>query len=106
MSTQAPIRKGGFLAREAALLCRDDNFRLFLDRWTSHLSGVHIPDGTHQPECARAFLLDKCGIRSRAELDHDQVALTVYRQVKHEYQQWCQRQGRPVTGLTYKRGES
>jgi hypothetical protein len=97
--TTAP-KKGGFLAREAAMLCQDQTFRLFLDRWCSHIGGVTIPDGTHQVQCARDLIVDKCGIESRAELDHNPQAVTEYRRIKHEYQQWCKRHHRQPTGLT------
>ena len=58
--------KGGHLARSAAMLCQDADFRLYLDRAQSHKGGVHIPDGTHTEEDARDLILSACSTgRSR-----------------------------------------
>lgn len=86
--------KGGHLARSAAMLCQDPDFRRYLDRAQSHKSGVHIPDGTHTEEDARSLILDACGIGSRAELDHNVQAATRYRQIKAHFQRWLNRHKR------------
>lgn len=86
--------KGGHLARSAAMLCQDADFRLYLDRAQSHKGGVHIPDGTHTEEDARDLILSACSIGSRAELDHNVQAATRYRQIKAHFQRWRSRQQR------------
>ena len=86
--------KGGHLARAAAMLCQDTEFRRYLDRAQSHKGGVQIPDGTHKEECARDLILDACKIASRAELDHNVQAATKFRQIKTHYQRWKSRQVR------------
>jgi hypothetical protein len=85
---------GGFLARNAALLCQDESFRLYLDRRRAAKFNLVIPDGTHTEEDARDFILQACGIESRAELDHNPQAATVYRQIRYHYQRWEARQRR------------
>ena len=84
--------RGGFLARNAALLCQDSSFRLYLDRRRAAKFGLDIPDGTHTEDDARDFLLQACGISSRAELDHNPQAATIYRKVMHHYRRWRERQ--------------
>ncbi|WP_114365456.1 hypothetical protein [Marinobacter nauticus] len=86
--------KGGHLARSAAMLCQDPEFRRYLDRAQSHKGGVHIPDGTHSEEDARDLILTACKISSRAELDHNVQAATRFRQIKAHYQRWLGRQKR------------
>ncbi|ERS12566.1 hypothetical protein Q673_02845 [Marinobacter sp. EN3] len=86
--------KGGFLARNAALLCQDSQFRLYLDRRRAAKFNLDIPDGTHTEEDAREFILQACGIQSRAQLDHSPQAATVYRQIRYHYQRWQDRQSR------------
>lgn len=86
--------KGGHLARSAAMLCQDTEFRRYLDRAASHKAGVEVPDGTHTEECARDVILDACKIESRAELDHNVQAATRFRQIKSHYQRWLGRQKR------------
>jgi len=86
--------KGGHLARTAAILCQEPNFRLYLDRAMSHKGGVDIPDGTHTEDDARNLILDTCKISSRAELDHNLQAATRFRQIKTHYQRWLSRQQR------------
>ncbi|MEC7814749.1 MAG: hypothetical protein VX939_00625 [Pseudomonadota bacterium] len=86
--------KGGHLARSAAMLCQDPEFRRYLDRAQSHKGGVHIPDGTHSEEDARDLILTACNIGSRAELDHNVQAATKFRQIKAHFQRWKSRQDR------------
>ncbi|MBB5321199.1 hypothetical protein HNR38_001688 [Marinobacter oulmenensis] len=80
--------KGGFLARNAALLCQNSSFQLYLDRRRAAKFGLDIPDGTHTEEDARDFILQACSISSRAELDHNPQAATVYRQIRYRHQRW------------------
>lgn len=86
--------KGGHLARSAAILCQDPEFRRYLDRAQSHKGGVHIPDGTHSEEDARDLIVTACNIGSRAELDHNVQAATKFRQIKAHFQRWKSRQDR------------
>lgn len=86
--------KGGQIARSAAMLCQDQQFRVYLDRAQSHKGGVHIPDGTHTEDDARALILDACQIESRAELDHDFQAAAKFRQIKAHFNRWKARQAR------------
>lgn len=87
-------RKGRFLARKAAMLCQDATFRLYLDRRRAAKFQLEIPDGTHTADDARDFILQACGIQSRAELDHNQDAATSYRQIMYHFQRWQDRQRR------------
>lgn len=94
MSEEESKPKGGYLARNAALLCQDEQFRLYLDRRRAAKFRLEIPDGTHTMEDARDFIVAACGISSRAELDHNQIAATTYRQIMHHFQRWQDRQRR------------
>jgi len=86
--------KGGHLARSAAMLCQDPEFRLYLDRAQSVKAGVKIPDGTHTVEDARDLIVTACNIASRAELDHNLAAATRYRHIKSHFLRWQGRQAR------------
>lgn len=94
MSADEDKPKGGYLARNAALLCQDEQFRLYLDRRRAAKFSLEIPDGTHTVEDARDFIVAACGVSSRAELDHNPQAATVYRQIMHHFQRWRDRQHR------------
>ncbi|MEX0738190.1 MAG: hypothetical protein WD071_02500 [Pseudohongiella sp.] len=86
--------KGGHLARSAAMLCQDADFRRYLDRAQSVKGNVEIPDGTHTEEDARDLIITACQISSRAELDHNVRAATKFRQIKAHFQRWKSRQVR------------
>lgn len=91
-------QKGGFRARNAAMLCQDETFRLYLDRRRTAKFQLDIPDGTHTADDARDFILQACGIQSRAELDHNQDAAITYRQIMYHFQRWQDRQRRRGLG--------
>lgn len=83
--------KGGPLARQAAMLCRDVRFRLYLDRRRRHkfgLSEQDLPDGTHNEQDARDWLCAACGIQSRATLDHDRQAANTFHGIRRRYGHW------------------
>lgn len=83
--------KGGRLARQAAMLCQDAKFQLYLDRRRRAKHGMtefQLPDGTHNAEDARDWLCAACEIQSRAELDHDHRAAGVFHVIRKRYQQW------------------
>lgn len=88
--------KGGHIARSAAMLCQDSQFRLYLDRRRAAKFNLEIPDGTHTEDDARDFILAACGINSRAELDHNPQAAQVYRKIMYHYRRWESRQHRPA----------
>jgi hypothetical protein len=96
MSETEEAPKGGFHARKAAMLCQDETFRLYLDRRRAAKFQLDIPDGTHTVDDARDFILQACGIQSRAELDHNHNAASIYRQIMHHFQRWQDRQRRQV----------
>jgi hypothetical protein len=87
--------KGGPLARQAAMLCHDVAFQLYLDRRRRHkfgLSEADLPDGTHTAQDARDWLCQACGIESRAELDHNGQAAGMFKQVRQRFHRWRMRQ--------------
>ena len=90
-------RKGGALARSAALLCQDQTFRLYLDRRRRYKFGLaeeDLPDGTHNADDARDWLCRACQISSRAELDHKPNAAATFRMIKNRFNRWkMRRQG-------------
>ena len=83
--------KGGKLARQAAMLCQDRAFQLYLDRRRRAKHGMtefQLPDGTHNTEDARDWLCVACQIQSRAELDHNYRAANMFHVIRKRYQQW------------------
>ena len=88
--------KGGALAKRAAMLCQDSQFRLYLDRRRAAKFNLQIPDGTHTEDDARDFILAACGINSRAELDHNPQAAQTFRKIMYHYHRWEARQHPPM----------
>lgn len=88
--TDQPI-KGGHMARQAAMLCQDAAFRLYLDRrrrYKHQIPEPLLPDGTHSEQDARDWLCAACRIESRAELDHRYEAERTFRQIRNRFNAW------------------
>lgn len=77
--------KGGKLARTAAMLCQNAEFRLYLDWRARAKYKLSVPDGTHTEEDARRFILQVCGIGSRAELDSSLVAAQWFNKIQRGF---------------------
>lgn len=87
--------KGGAYARQAAMLCQDEAFQLYLDRrrrFKHNLAEGQLPDGTHTAEDARDWLVAACKITSRAELDSNPQALQTFRMIRNRFNRWRARQ--------------
>ncbi|MGP9466712.1 hypothetical protein [Halomonas sp. AOP43-D1-4] len=83
--------KGGAYARQAAMLCQDKAFQLYLDRRRRAKFGIEeaaLPDGTHNAEDARDWLIAACKINSRAELDSNQAACQTFRMIRNRFNRW------------------
>ncbi|QEW06324.1 hypothetical protein [Nitrincola iocasae] len=85
------------LARRAAMLCQDNHFRLYLDRRRRAKFNMDVPDGTHTEQCARDFILQVCGIKSRAELDHNPNAAALFHKILQAYGRYQHRRKRDAT---------
>lgn len=89
--------KGGTVARQAAMLCQDAAFQLYLDRRRRAKHGMtesQLPDGTHNQDDARDWLCAACQIQSRAELDHNPTTAATFRRIRQRFLMWKQRPGR------------
>lgn len=89
--------KGGHFARRAAMLCQDPEFRLYLDRRRRYKLGLPegaLPDGTHNEQDARDWIVMACRVKSRAELDHNAEAERVFRMISNHFNAWRAKQGR------------
>lgn len=76
-----PERKGGRLAQKAGILCNEKAFWDFLQTY-----GL---DGVKNAEEAADLVRRMCNnIASRAELDHDQAAALIFRDIELSYQAW------------------
>ena len=82
-SAEQQDRKGGRVARAAALLCREPKFL----RWLDSKRGV--VDGCHDESRARDWLVHACGVSSRADLDHDRRGALMFRKIIITFQQEC-----------------
>jgi len=83
--------KGGTVARQAAMLCQDGAFQLYLDRRRRAKFGLtesELPDGTHNQEDARDWLCAACKITSRAELDSNPAARQSFRMIRNRFNHW------------------
>lgn len=83
--------KGGAYARQAAMLCQDKAFQLYLDRRRRAKFGLaesELSDGTHNQEDARDWLCAACKITSRAELDSNPAACQTFRMIRNRFNRW------------------
>ena len=86
--------KGGPLARQAAMLGELPAFGLYLDqrrRWRQGLSPEQLPDGTHTPQDAADAIREACGVKSRAELDHNEMSGAMFRRIVSDFGSWKRR---------------
>jgi hypothetical protein len=79
--TAAKVDPRGPLCMEAINLCKNPAF----DKWARM---NHGPDPKNEPDVAKAFLLEKCFITSRKELDTDLVAQRAFFGLRHEFLRW------------------
>ena len=70
--------KGGPKSREAGILCRDDNFILWL--------GAEYPAAFAEGMDAAGLVRRACNIKSRAELDHNPDAYKQFCELRHRYE--------------------
>lgn len=71
---------GGDLARLAARFCNDHVFRDWI--------------GLGSPERAADYIRELCGIKSRAELDHDPLAAQIFHEsIRKPFADWCRARG-------------
>lgn len=71
--------KGKLLARVAADLCKQRDFRFWLDK------NRQVEQGLHTEEDARDFILFACKIESRAYLDHDDYAKKMFYKILTQF---------------------
>ncbi|MFU1517562.1 hypothetical protein ACM25P_03420 [Vreelandella alkaliphila] len=90
-----PLPKGGVVARQAAMLCSDPAFQLYLDRrrrFKHNMAESQLPDGTHNAKDARDWLIAACNIASRAELDSNPAACQTFRMIRNRFNRWRAKQ--------------
>ena len=76
--------KGGPLAKLAGMWCQSPDFQEWLEVST--------------PTEAKLFILEECGIDSRAELDHHQIAADIFhKNIREPYSEWLKETGRACT---------
>lgn len=73
--------KGGRLCRDAVLTCKEPNFW----EWMAS-QGSTFP---YNEAGARDFILSVCLIESRSELDHNNHAARIFKQVHRSYSEWA-----------------
>lgn len=76
--------KGGALSRAAAMMCNGERFQ----RWVVSRIGA-APDGVSASQHAAQYVRDICGITSRAQLDHDANAASLFHEaVRKPFVKW------------------
>ncbi len=81
---QATERKGAALSRAAAMMCNGAKFQ----RWVVSRIGA-APEGVPASQHAAQYVRDMCGIASRAELDHNATAATLFHEaVRKPFVKW------------------
>lgn len=75
--------KGGILSMKAAMLCDDPTFCRYVELLGHFRSGYK-----NSHEMAAAFIRLNCGIPSRSELDHNEVAAKLFATIRTEFANW------------------
>lgn len=73
--------KGGSLSREAAGLCKREDFHWFVT--------TKDPTYSKGEGGAAAYIRNRCGVDSRAELDHNRGPAQEFGHIKREFLQYC-----------------
>lgn len=81
--------KGGPLSQSAAQLCINESFQTFIAQLLPNAYS-YLPEGKPASERAAMCVREYCSIKSRAELDHNSEAAKRFRELMHEYHDWCQ----------------
>jgi len=77
-------RKGATLSRAAAMMCNSANFQ----QWVISCIGA-APEGVSASQHAAQFVRGACGITSRAQLDHDARAASLFHEaVRKPFVKW------------------
>lgn len=78
------VLKGAALSRAAAMMCNGAKFQ----RWVVSRIGA-APQGVSPNQLAAQYVRDMCGIASRAELDHNAKAATLFHEaVRKPFLKW------------------
>jgi hypothetical protein len=77
-SPSDPAKKGGTLARDAAMICAAPLFQQF----------VFAHNGEPGEAGAALYLRERCSVTSRAELDHDRSAARAFALVMADFRDW------------------
>ena len=93
MTTKPAINKGGSLARQAGMFCLNDRFQEFLFRRHEDDWKAAAEDNVDTGDIAAIVLRWKCGIKSRAELDHNKEAAKKFAELMKEYNRWFEKGG-------------
>ncbi|MFY2060173.1 hypothetical protein ACOTCB_23265 [Achromobacter xylosoxidans] len=76
--------KGAALSRVAAMMCGNEKFQ----RWVVSRIGA-APQGVSDNQHAAQFVRNACGIDSRAQLDHNATAATLFHEaVRKPFLKW------------------
>ncbi|MCV0395420.1 MAG: hypothetical protein K5872_21990 [Rhizobiaceae bacterium] len=81
-SPAEPERKGGPLARKAALLCQDRGFRTFIN--------IEHEQQLADQDAVAVWLRAHLDIASRADLDHNTIAADRFDEIESAYRRWCE----------------
>jgi hypothetical protein len=78
--------KGGYISKWLALRCQEPMFHLFLS--------LEMESPTQCTAKAAEIVRVICGVKSRADIDHDKMAKVRFETlIRAPYQKWCATQG-------------
>lgn len=80
LSAKPEKPKGGKLAQRAGILCGEGVFRKFIQEHYAY-------SASHADECGGAIRLI-CGVMSRADLDHNDEAAKIFRDLEASFEAW------------------
>lgn len=85
---QPERQKGGALCKLAAMWCAEEEFHAFLSHAMKWANSYSEPITS---EVAANIIRETCGVASRADLDHNDVAAQIFhRDFRLPYQRWLQ----------------
>lgn len=83
-------------AKQAAMMCNDDKFLLYLDARTRAKNGLtesDLPDGTHSSDDARMAICSACKVTSRAGIKGSPAAMEMLGRIISDFNRWKARNG-------------
>lgn len=79
---------GGPISKNSDVLARDPEFFQFVRAHDQDLIDEGVAAGMKSEDICRSYIRSECKVRSRAELDHNEVAKLQFEKLKSDFVRW------------------